>query len=367
MSFSISTQAQNSRGRAGELGTPHGIVPTPVFMPVGTQATVKGILPRDLREAGVSVLLCNAYHLTAQPGEELIARQGGLHRFMGWHCPILTDSGGYQIFSLARLARVSEEGAAFQNPVNGSPVLFTPEKVIEIQTRLGVDILMPLDQPIAYPCEHEMARVAMNRTVAWANRSLDSFRARVPPADPETERPDGQPRPILFGIVQGSVYPDLRRECVKRLLELGFDGLAIGGLSMGEDKGLMMETLARTMEVVPRDMPVYLMGVGTPEDLVECARLGVDMFDCVLPTRNGRSGWAFTQEGVLRLRNSRFADDDRPLDTECRCYTCGNFSRAYLRHLFQADEMLGPILVSLHNIHYYAAITARLRIEFGET
>ncbi len=399
-------------------------------MPVGTQATVKGLLPRDLREAGVSIILCNAYHLAARPGEELIARQGGLHKFMSWDGPILTDSGGYQIFSLARLAKVSDEGVAFQNPVNGSPVFFTPERVVEIQARLGVDIMMPLDQPIGYPCTREAAAAAMNRTIAWAKRSRESHRAlrdigtdsvdaaqnphcppfskgaldfallsqreargdfhrpvesadpsktqasqpttpafAVPPLPPATATPAAHPltpatlcpeNSLLFGIVQGSVFPELRRECVQRLLDIGFDGLAIGGLSMGEDKNLMMDTLAATMEVIPHEVPVYLMGVGTPEDLVECGRLGVDMFDCVLPTRNGRSGWAFTKEGVLRLRNSRFVDDGAPIDAGCACYTCRNFSRAYLRHLFQADEMLGPILVSLHNIHFYVAVAAQL-------
>ncbi|MDQ7779370.1 MAG: tRNA guanosine(34) transglycosylase Tgt [Planctomycetota bacterium] len=421
MSFRIATQARGSRGRAGELATPHGIVPTPAFMPVGTQATVKGITPRELQEAGVAILLCNAYHLAMRPGEGLIARQGGLHRFMGWPGPILTDSGGYQVFSLARLARVADDGVDFQNPVSGSPVFFTPEKVVAIQLALGVDVLMPLDQPIAYPCEREMARVAMERTIAWAKRSLDYFRGRamqdgvvildsaenhpschselvfrperIRPGRTESPRPgveempkqvrhdmqggsserstsggqNGNPasRPLLFGIVQGSVFPELRRECATRLLEMGFDGLAIGGLSMGEDKRAMMDVLGATLEAIPRETVVYLMGVGTPEDVSACARMGVDLFDCVLPTRNGRSGWAFTREGVLRLRNSRFADDGKPLDESCGCYVCRSFSRSYLRHLFQSDEMLGPMLVSLHNIHFYTNLTAGLRQEMA--
>lgn len=360
MFFKIIARDKTSRARLGEITTPHGTFQTPTFMPAGTQATVKTLSPDQLRHAKVDILLCNAYHLSLRPGEETIKALGGLHKFMGWTGPILTDSGGYQVFSLSdqrsknpQLIRIDDKGAEFRSPVDGTPVFFTPERVIAIQESLGADIIMPFDQPVAYPCEYEIARRAMERTLDWARRSLAV-----------KKRKDQ----VLFGIVQGSIFPDLREQCINALEEMDFPGYAIGGLSLGEGNIRMHETLNLITDKIPDGKPRYLMGVGMPEDMIKAIGLGVDMFDCVLPTRNGRNGWAFTGKGILRLRNSAHKNDPAPIDKTCGCYTCQNFSRAYLRHLFYAEEILGLNLVSLHNIYYFETLMERTRqaIQKGE-
>ncbi len=328
------------------LVTPHGPVETPVFMPVGTAATVKGLLPTQLAEAGAQVLLGNAYHLSQRPGSGVIAEMGGLHRFMGWEGPLLTDSGGYQVFSLAGLRRVDDDGVRFQSHVDGSEVVLTPESCIRIEEELGADIIMQLDECVCYPVEKDRAAEAMERSLRWA--------ALCRRAHTRTDQ-------ALFGIVQGSVYPDLREESARGLTEIDFPGYAIGGLSVGEGPEHMRSALACTTPHLPEDRPRYLMGVGTPADLLDSIALGVDMFDCVLPTRNGRNGTAFTSCGKVRIRNQRHTRDPAPLDAACPCYTCRTFSRSYLRHLFNTNEMLGPILLSLHNICYFLRLVAGAR------
>jgi queuine tRNA-ribosyltransferase len=331
--------------RAGLFETPHGEVPTPVFMPVGTQATVKAASPRDLHEMGATVVLANTYHLYLRPGDERIARLGGLHRFMGWGGPILTDSGGYQVFSLAQRREIDADGVTFRSHIDGSEHRFTPEKVIAIQENLGADIITCLDE-CAEPLDHDYNVQALARTHAWAERCRAA-----------KNRPDQ----ALFGIVQGGVFPDLR-ECSARFLAgLGFDGYAIGGLSVGETKEQMHDVLELLDPLLPSDEPRYLMGVGTPQDLVECVARGVDMFDCVLPTRMARNGGALTRTGRLNLRNARFADDPDPIEPGCTCYACTHFSRAYVRHLTRANEILGHYLLTLHNLHLMLTIARELR------
>jgi len=345
-SFKIIARDKNTKARIGEFTTPHGTFLTPAFMPVGTQATVKTLSPRDLKDAKVSILLCNAYHLSCRPGEEIIQKLGGLHKFMNWSGPILTDSGGYQVFSLARLVRVTDEGVEFKSEPSGEKKFFTPEKVIEIQEALGPDIIMPLDQPVPYPTTYELSKQAVERTLDWAIRSLKS-----------KKREDQ----MLFGIIQGATFKDLRTYCTEKLLDMEFPGYAIGGLSVGEGRDVMFENLQTVMDIIPPKYPRYFMGVGTPEDIIRAIGMGVDLFDCVLPTRNGRNGWAFTSKGIIRLRNSIHKDDNSPLDENCDCYTCRNFSRGYLRHLFNTEEILGLSLVSLHNIYYYESLTEKCR------
>jgi len=344
--FEFRLTATDGRARAGELATPHGVVETPVFMPVGTQATVKTLTPRDVREAGTQMLLANAYHLALRPGEQLVKQMGGLHRFMAWDGPILTDSGGYQIFSLEGLTKVREEGVRFQSHFDGSWIDMTPERAVQIQNDLGADVIMPLDECVGFPCEHEAARIAMERSVRWAAR-CKAAHAREDQA--------------LFAIVQGATYRDLREACCREMVEIGFPGYAIGGLSVGEGHDLMKEALAYTAPCLPEDRPRYLMGVGMPEDLLECIGLGVDMFDCVLPTRNGRTGWAFTWTGKVKIRNQEHREAARPVDERCGCYTCRNFSRAYIRHLFAVDEILGPKLLTIHNVFFYNELMQKSR------
>lgn len=346
--FKVIKKDPSSRARAGEFRTPHGTFQTPAFMPVGSQATVKSLTPEQLKSANVPILLCNAYHLAKRPGEKIIRQLGGLHKFMNWDGPILTDSGGFQVFSLSKLTKLTDDGVEFREPVSGDAVLFTPERVMEIEESLGADIIMPFDQPVSYPSTYEMTRAALNRTLEWAKRSIAA------------KKNDNQ---MLFGIVQGGIYKDLRRQSVEALLEIGFPGYAIGGLSVGEGCDLMFKSLEPVMEMIPEQYPRYLMGVGMPEDIARAVKMGVDMFDCVLPTRNGRNGWAFTSQGVVRIRNQKYQSDELPLDPECGCYACKNFTRAYLRHLFQAEEILGLSLVSLHNIYYYQGLMAKLRSE----
>ena len=344
-SFELIKKDPHSRARAGLMRTPHGEVPTPVFMPVGTQATVKAVSPKELEELGATLILANAYHLYLRPGAEVIAKLGGLHRFMAWEGPILTDSGGFQVFSLEALRRVDDEGVLFRSHLDGSEHFFTPEKAIELQEKLGADIIMCFDE-CADPLDYEYNLQALERTHKWAER-CQAAHTRGDQA--------------LFGIVQGGVFPDLRERSARFLTDLGFDGYAIGGLSVGETKGEMHAVLDLLDGLLPADRPRYLMGVGTPEDLVECVARGVDMFDCVLPTRMGRNGGALTRTGRLNLRNARFADDPAPLEEDCTCYTCTHFSRAYLRHLVLAKEILGHHLLTLHNVHLMLTIARELR------
>ena len=352
------SQAHDGAARAGTLRTGHGEVRTPAFMPVGTLATVKGLEPRDLRELGVEILLANAYHLHLRPGAEVVRDLGGLHAFMAWDGPILTDSGGFQVFSLADLRRIDKEGVTFRSHLDGSTHRFTPESVMELETALGADVVMAFDDCAPYPCEEKDARAAAERTARWAERSLAAMQA------------DGawNWRQHVYGIVQGSVYPDLRRDSARRITSLDFDGYAIGGLSVGESKPLMLEMLETTVPELPTDRPRYLMGVGFPEDVVSAIVRGIDMFDCVAPTRHGRTGAAFTQDGRVNVENARFATDDAPIDPECGCRVCRTWSRAYIRHLFRSREMLGPRLLSYHNVAFLIDLVARARaaIQAGE-
>jgi queuine tRNA-ribosyltransferase len=330
-------------------------------MPVGTQATVKGLTPGELAELGVGIVLANAYHLHLRPGSGVVQRLGGLHAFMGWDGPILTDSGGFQVFSLARLAEIDEDGVTFRSHLDGSLHRFAPERVMEIEAALGADVVMAFDDCAPYPCAEPAARAAMERTARWAEQCAAAH-ARI-----QAEHPWPW-RQRLYGIVQGSVYPGLRRESVQRLAELDLPGYAIGGLSVGEEKPLMLEMLEVTVPEMPPERPRYLMGVGFPEDVVAAIVRGVDLFDCVAPTRHGRTGAAFTRDGRVNVENARFAEDDRPLDPECGCAVCATWSRAYLRHLFKSGEMLGPRLLSHHNVAFLTDLVAESRtaIEAGE-
>jgi queuine tRNA-ribosyltransferase len=334
--------------RRGRLRTAHGEVDTPAFMPVGTRGSVKSLSPDDLKDAGAQIILGNTFHLLVRPGPELIRELGGLHRFMAWDGPILTDSGGFQVFSLAKLRKLSEEGVEFRAPADGSLHLLTPERAVEVQHALGVDVIHPLDECLAYPATHEATERSLGLTLRWARRSLDAHRA-------------GGSGAALFGIVQGGSFPDLRARAAAETIALGFDGYAIGGMAVGEPKPLMRELIEATTALLPVDRPRYLMGVGKPEDLVEAVARGVDMFDCVLPTRNARNGQAFTPDGPLTLKQARWARDPAPLQADCPCYACRRFSRAYLRHLFMAEELLVYRLLSLHNLHFFLGLMAEMR------
>jgi queuine tRNA-ribosyltransferase len=344
--FTVIKKDPNSRARAGRLLTSHGVVETPAFMPVGTQGTVKAVLPRDLREMGCQILLGNTYHLYLRPGHEVIRDLGGLHRFMGWHGPILTDSGGYQVFSLAATRKISEEGVRFQSHLDGSTHLLTPEKAVKIQEALGSDIAMVLDECIPHDADRTYVRNSTERTVRWAERCL---RARA--------RKDQ----MMFGIVQGGTYEDLRRWCAEEISLMPFEGFAAGGLAVGEGAELLRSVSAFTASLLPADRPRYLMGVGRPEDILNGVRAGFDLFDCVIPTRNGRNGTLFTTTGKLSIKRAEFAGDPRPLDEACGCYTCSHFSRGYLRHLFIAGEILASQLNSLHNLYFYHRIMESCR------
>lgn len=344
-SFQILHEESHCAARRSTFQTPHGVVEMPAFMPVGTQATVKGLAVDQIRRTGARIVLANTYLLALRPGAETVQRLGGLHRFMGWQGPILTDSGGFQIFSLADQVRISEEGAAFRSHIDGSPIELTPERAIEIQERLGADVAMVLDDVVPLPSPREKVRQAMERTVRWAQRCQAAAR--------RTDQ-------ALFAIVQGGLEPDLRVDCAERLAAMGFVGYGVGGLSVGETADQMAETLEVTVPALPADRPRYLMGVGRPEDLLSSIGRGIDLFDCVMPTRNGRNALAFTDEGPLRLRNQQYALDERPLESDCSCPACRH-SRGYLRHLFQAHEMLGPILLSAHNLTYYQRLLADAR------
>ena len=345
--FAFVLEAQDGAARAGTISTAHGRVRTPAFMPVGTAAAVKALTPEAVAATGADIVLANTYHLMLRPGAERIARLGGLRRFMNWPGPLLTDSGGYQVWSLAKLRRIDEDGVTFQSHLDGSRHALGPERAIEVQRLLGSTIAMVLDECTPYPASEAEAAESMRRSLRWAERSRAAF----------------EPRPghALFGIVQGGVYADLRAESAAGLVALGFDGYAIGGLSVGEGQELMLETVAGTAARLPADRPRYLMGVGKPDDLVAAVARGIDMFDCVLPTRSGRTGQAFTRRGAVNLRNARHADDPRPLDESCGCPTCASYGRAYLQHIVRADEILGAVLLSWHNLHYYQSLMANMR------
>lgn len=344
--FRIERQDPHSHARCGVLQTSHGAVETPVFMPVGTAATVKAMSPDSLEEMGARIILSNAYHLYLRPGEAVVERMAGLHRYMSWNRAILTDSGGYQVFSHRRLRTIREDGVEFRSHLDGSLHFLSPEDVVRIQETLGSDIAMVLDECTPYPVDRERARSSMDRSMRWACRSK------------ERHRRSGQ---MLFGIVQGSMYPELRRESLERLVEMGFHGLALGGFSVGEPKPLMYDLVQDLGPRMPADLPRYLMGVGTPLDLLFSVRQGIDMFDCVLPTRNARNGTLFTSRGKLNIRNSTFRTQEGPLDPECECRVCRRFSRAYLRHLHVSGEILSLVLNTYHNLYFYLDLMRKIR------
>ena len=365
MSFAFRVTQTEGRARSGVLSTPHGDVETPAFMPVGTRGAVKAVTHRDLESAGAEILLSNTYHLYLRPGDDLIARRGGLHRFIGWTKPILTDSGGYQVFSLADRRVITEEGARFRSHLDGSEHLLTPEKAVDIQAQLGSDISMAFDECLALPADDAAVRASMERTLRWACRARDRFLAlRDGGVSGVVVTNPGQAQ---FGIVQGGVHVDVREESATRTVEVGFEAYAIGGLSVGEPPDVMYDVVARTTPCLPVDRPRYLMGVGTPEDIVEAVARGVDMFDCVLPTRNARNGQLFTRVGRINIKNAQYAEDDGPVDPECGCYTCRTFSRAYLRHLYAVNEINAATLNTLHNLHFYLDTLRRIResLRFG--
>jgi len=332
------------------LETRRGVIETPVFMPVGTQGTVKAVSPLELHDLGAQIILGNTYHLHVRPGEKVISRQGGLHKFMGWQRPILTDSGGFQVFSLARLRKVTEEGVHFQNHLDGTPTLISPERSMEIQRDLGSDIVMAFDECPPHPCSYEEASRSLELTLRWAARSKAWW-----------EREAKEDRPLVFGIVQGSSYAALRERSVSGLVEIGFDGYAIGGVSVGEPESEMMRAVESAEAFLPLDCARYAMGLGTPPQMIEMIARGIDMFDCVLPTRIARNGTAFTRHCCLSLKNAAFAEDPGPIEEGCECYSCQNFSRSYLRHLIKAEEILGLRLVTLHNLHFYLKLLRTAR------
>ena len=348
--FRVVQEDSRTKARTGLLQTPHGIIHTPVFMPVGTYATVKTCTPYELEELGAQIILGNSYHLYLRPGHNIIKKAGGLHQFMSWNKPILTDSGGFQIFSLGDNRKLSEEGANFKSVIDGSMHFFSPERSIEIQRAIGADIIMNFDECTSYPCDYEYAKESMELTTRWARRCKEAH--------------NGQQ--LLFGIVQGSVYPDLRRKSAEDMMEIGFDGYAIGGLSVGEETEIMYNILGHTVPILPKNKPHYLMGVGTPENLVEAVSLGVDMFDCVMPTRNARNGSLFTSEGTIKIKNAKHKRDFSPLDPNCHCYTCQNFTRAYLRHLYIVNEILAHRLHTIHNLHFYLSLMEGMRLTIAD-
>lgn len=343
MQFNLLTT--DGPARRGRLVFARGIVETPAFMPVGTYGTVKAMTPEELRALGAQIVLGNTFHLMLRPGVDVVRAHGGLHGFMHWDGPILTDSGGFQVWSLGQLRKINEQGVTFQSPVNGDRIFMGPEESMAVQQALGADIIMVFDECTPYPATEEQARASMELSLRWAQRSKAAH------AGPGA----------LFGIVQGGMYENLRRESLAGLKNIGFDGYALGGLSVGEPKAEMLRVLDAIAPELPPDRPRYVMGVGTPEDLVEAVRRGVDMFDCVMPTRNARNGWLFTHDGHVKIRNSRYRDDTGPVDAECGCYTCRNYSRAYLRHLQECNEILGARLATLHNLHYYQILMQGLR------
>lgn len=353
LEFSIVQEDLESHARLANMRLPHGVVQTPIFMPVGTYGTVKAVTPRDLNDINAQIILGNTFHLWLRPGLDVIRKHGGLHRFMGWDKPILTDSGGFQVFSLGALRKINEEGVTFSSPINGDKLFMSPEVSMEIQATLNSDIAMQFDECTPYetqgkPTSEKSAHESLQLSLRWGERSIKRFR--------ELETGNA-----LFGIVQGGMYESLRDESLHGVSAQGFDGIAIGGLSVGEPKPEFERILGHTGPRLPKHLPHYLMGVGTPEDLVLGVSMGIDMFDCVMPTRNARNGWLFTRFGDLKLRNAGYRDDDRPIDIQCRCYTCQNFTRAYLHHLQKANEILGAQLNTIHNLHYYLELMESIR------
>ena len=349
MQFTIN--ATDTNARVGHLKFVRGLVETPAFMPVGTYGTVKAMTPIELEQVGAQIILGNTFHLMLRPGVEVIRQHKGLHNFMQWHGPILTDSGGFQVFSLAAMRKMSEEGVSFQSPVDGADVFLSPEIAIEIQQQLDADIIMVLDECTAYPATEKQAQSSMELSLRWAQRCKQAH---------------GSHQAALFGIVQGGMFAALREQCATELVSMDFDGYAVGGLSVGEElqeRNTMLET---SLSALPQDKPRYLMGVGKPEDIVEAVTRGVDMFDCVIPTRNARTGFLYTRQGLLRIRNSRYREDMRPIDESCGCYTCRHFSRSYLRHLDKCGEILGVRLNTIHNLHYYQNLMSELRQAISE-
>ncbi|MCK5726080.1 MAG: tRNA guanosine(34) transglycosylase Tgt [Thiotrichaceae bacterium] len=340
------TSHQDNQARRGQLQFPRGTIETPAFMPVGTYGTVKAMTPEEIKGIGAEIILGNTFHLMLRPGTETIQAHGDLHDFMHWDKPILTDSGGFQVFSLAEMRKISEEGVAFRSPVNGDKIMMTPESSMQVQRKLGSDIVMIFDECTPYPATHNEAMQSMQLSTRWAQRSKTAH---------------GDNPSALFGIVQGGMYEDLRKESAQALQDIGFDGYAIGGLSVGEPKDEREKVLETTLPLLPKDKPRYLMGVGKPEDIVEAVIRGVDMFDCVIPTRNARNGHLFTRYGQLRIRNAKHQHDTRPIDEKCGCYTCQNYSRAYLRHLDKCKEILGARLNTIHNLYYYQQLMRELR------
>lgn len=350
--FEILKKSKKSKARVGKLYTPHGVVNTPAFLPVGTQGTVKTMSPRNLEEIGAEMILCNTYHLLLRPGPELIKEAGGLHRFMNWNKPILTDSGGFQVFSLAHMRKVTDEGVEFISHVDGAKHFLTPEKVLEIQSVFDSDIMMPLDECTPYPCEKKVVKKAVERTTAWAKESKS-----------KVQRPMSS---ALFGIVQGGTYKDLRKQSAKEIAEIDFSGYAIGGLSVGEPQSEMFEMLDVVTDILPEDKPRHLMGVGYAQDILGAIKLGADVFDCVIPTRLARHGSFLTYEGKVSIRLAKFEKDFTPIDPECDCYACKNFTKAYIRHLFWAREILAMQLLTIHNLRFYMRMLNRVRQEILE-
>ncbi len=345
--FSFQLQKECSTARRGEITTSRGTIQTPAFMPVGTAATVKAMFPETVRATGADVILGNTYHLMLRPGAERVAKLGGLHKFMNWSGPILTDSGGFQVMSLSKLRKITESGVTFQSHIDGSSHEITPERSIEIQCLLGADIQMQFDECTPFPCTAEEAKKSLELSLRWAERSKTAFGDR--------------PEQALFGIVQGSTFPDLREQSAKGLLDIGFDGYSVGGLAVGEGQELMFKTLNTTLPILPKDKPRYLMGVGTPEDIIGAVARGIDMFDCVMPTRSGRHGQAFTWDGRVNIKNAKYAEDTRPLDEKSSCPAANNYSRAYLHHLMRSGEILAAMLLTWSNIHFYQELMAGIR------
>jgi len=346
MSLEFSVLATSGQARRGRLKLAHGVIQTPAFMPVGTYGAIKGMRPQQVEDTGADVILGNTFHLWLRPGLDVIQAHGGLHRFVGWNKPILTDSGGFQVFSLGEIRKISEEGVSFRSPIDGAKCFLTPEESMRIQRVLNSDIVMAFDECTPHPATHSEAQISMRLSMRWAQRSQEAHQ--------------GNPN-ALFGIIQGGMYEDLRGESIEKLVALNFDGYAIGGLSVGEPKADMQRIMSFTTPRMPEDKPRYLMGVGTPTDLVNAVSAGVDMFDCVLPTRNARNGWLYTSTGIVKLRNAQYRFDEMPLDENCSCYTCKHFSKSYLHHLQRIDEMLGAHLNTVHNLHFYQSLMKGMR------
>ncbi len=352
LTFELKHKDKNSKARLGKITLPHGEIETPVFMPVGTAATVKALKPEDVEELGAEIILSNTYHLYLRPGHEVIREAGGLHNFMNWNKPILTDSGGFQVFSLGDMRKITEEGVEFRSFIDGSKHILTPEKSIEVQTSLGSDIMMAFDECIPYPADREYVKRSLERTTRWLERCVK--------AQKDTEKQ------ALFGIMQGGMYPDLRRESARQILEFDLPGYAIGGLSVGEPREVMCEILDECVDELPENKPRYLMGIGSPDYIFEAVERGIDMFDCVLPTRIARNGTAMTSKGRVNIKNAKYEKDFTPLDHDCDCYTCRNYSRAYLRHLFKSNEILSSTLLSTHNLHFLVNTVKKIRESIKE-